>query len=141
MSTSTKKIRAVDPERIYDMLLSARTAPAPRTYFAVQPPSTAIAAPVIDRAASEHRNATTAEISSTLITFLIACLSATCSLMTRSFGTPGVAASPSAWACNMAVSTKPGQMALQVMPQSPTSSAVPLVKPTTPCFEAMYGTL
>ena len=33
MSTSTKKIRAVDPERIYDMLLSARTADVCTLHF------------------------------------------------------------------------------------------------------------
>jgi hypothetical protein len=33
MSTSTKKSRAVDPERIYDMLLSARTADVCTLHF------------------------------------------------------------------------------------------------------------
>ena len=33
MSTSTKKIRAVDPVRIYDMLLSARTADVCTLHF------------------------------------------------------------------------------------------------------------
>ena len=33
MTTSTKKSRAVDPERIYDMLLSARTADVCTLHF------------------------------------------------------------------------------------------------------------
>lgn len=33
MSTSTKKSRAVDPERLYDMLLSARTADVCTLHF------------------------------------------------------------------------------------------------------------
>lgn len=33
MSTSTKKTRAVDPERIYDMLLGARTADVCTLHF------------------------------------------------------------------------------------------------------------
>ena len=37
----------------------------------------------------------------------------------------------------MSVSTKPGQMALTVMPSAPISTAAQRVRPTSACFDAL----
>src|SRR6185436_9007133 len=81
-------------------------------YCAVQPPSTGKAAPRISAAASEHRNTVNAPICS------------------------GVAKASDGCFSTSGVSTKPGQIALQVIPVVAVSSATTLVNPITPCLAA-----
>jgi hypothetical protein len=85
-------------------------------------------------AASPHRNTASAPMLSGLVNWCIGCFSDSSAISSSRTVLPEALARSSICFCTSAVSTQPGQMALQVMPLLAVSSATTLVMPTRPCL-------
>jgi hypothetical protein len=111
----------------------------PETHWAIHPPSMGRDAPVIFDAAAEQRKSASAAISSTGVKRPDGCFSRRSSIDASSTETLASVARSSICFCTSGVRTKPGQIALQVMPRAAFSRATTFVSPMMPCQEARLG--
>ncbi len=93
-------------------------------------------APVMVRAASEHRNTASAPICSGVVNSGIGCFSASRSCVTASTSRPSRSARAANCCSTSGVRTQPGQIALAVIPLPASSRAATWVRPSTPCLAA-----
>ena len=105
-------------------------------YWAAQPPSMFHATPRTLLPAGEQKNTASSPSSSGVVNCMEGSFSPSSNCLASSLEMPHSAALASTCFCTSGVSTQPGQIALQVMPEAAFSSAVTLVRPTMPCLAA-----